>query len=334
MASAETSAGVRSAAATTASRGVGEWFWRAAALRSARIFAERTALRRERLRRAQLAAELADRALEPNDPLRAGDALPLALSLYREAVYWALLARTDANGSSDIREAFALSAGDLAASQNPDELAQLRAALADKSFVQTADDRPEVQRLDAELSQSFVHALIDSNDAREDVVGKVLLSRLWRVGLGLVAIVVLLAAGKLGLDRVVHGPDLAAGKPWRASSKAYDCQPKVPTCGGAQTAILFHTVEEDVPWFEIDLGSSQPVGRIDVTNREDCCIERAVPLVVEVGNDQKQWKKVARQPDAFRTWETGFEPVKARYVRLRVERRSVLHLVHVGVHAR
>jgi hypothetical protein len=59
-----------------------------------------------------------------------------------------------------------------------------------------------------------------------------------------------------------------------------------------------------------------------------------VPRVIEVSNDQKNFREVARRTEVFREWETTFPPVTARYVRARVDRRSVLHLVRVTVRAR
>jgi hypothetical protein len=319
----------------TPKAGVWEWLWRSATLAAARQDAQRTALRRERLRRAQLAAELADRAFELGDPLRAGSSLPLALSLYREAAYWALLAQSDAAAVASLRAAFE-AAPDAAARSGlrPEELAEVRAALADKTFVASADDRSEVQQGDAELSQRFVRALIDGNPVGIDRVGNALVQRAVRSGSALLTLLVALFAAKLGIESALRGPDLARDKPWRASSQAFVCHPKDSECGGATTSILFHTSEEDSPWWEVDLGSAQTVARVDVSNRDDCCLERAVPLVVEVSEDRKQWRAVARRAESFRDWEAKFKPVQARYVRLRVDRHSILHLVSVAVRPR
>jgi hypothetical protein len=98
--------------------------------------------------------------------------------------------------------------------------------------------------------------------------------------------------------------------------------------------MFFHTKEEESPWIEIDLGSIQPIARIEVANRDDCCLDRAVPLVAEVGTDRLHWREVARRPDSFRTWDATFKPVPARYVRMRVDRYSVLHLARVSVRAK
>jgi hypothetical protein len=309
-----------------------EWIWRGRALQEARARPKLSYLGRERLRRARLAAELGDRALDPVEPLRAGSPLPLAISLYREAAYWALIQPGDLSGIPNLREAFAASKADLAAAAGgADKLAAVRSALVDKSHLETAEDPPETQRRDADLAQAFVYKLIDSDVDRDDRVADMLIQRWLRVVASLFVLTAILFGAIAGIRNVTTGPDLAQGKPWRASSKAYDCHPENTSCGGAHSAMFFHTEEEESPWVEIDLGSSQTFKRVSVVNREDCCPERAVPLVVEVGDDQKTWKEVGKATETFREWETSFSPTKARYVRLRVPRRTALHLVRISV---
>jgi hypothetical protein len=319
--------------APRSSGGLKEWFWRSQALTEAKASPRPSSLRRERSRRARLAAELADRAVDPADPLRAGSSLPLALSLYREAAFWALLAHTDLEGISDLRGAFAAVEFTVPA-LGAEELAMVRSALVDKTFVDSAEERTEIVCRQVDLAQAFVHALIhDELDERDKVAG-VLVQRWLRLGAVLVVVFAGLYAVSNSVSHALQGPDLALGKAWRASSRAYECHPKDMECGGARSAMFFHTNEENSPWVEIDLGSSQTFARIEIVNREDCCLERAVPLVVEVGDDQSHFHEVARHLESFRDWETTITPVKARYVRLRVDRRSVLHLVRVTVRAR
>ncbi|HEX4353990.1 MAG TPA: discoidin domain-containing protein [Polyangiales bacterium] len=313
--------------------GAWEWLWRARTIAAARRRERLTGLRRERLRRAQLAAEMAERAIEPGDPLRAGSSLPLALSLYRQAAYWALLAFHDHNAPPTLREALA-STREQKLDLSADELAQARNALIDKSFVETADDRSEVQKSDAEVSQRFVRALLEANPVAHDRVGAFILQRAIRSSIAFVLSLVLALAIAIGIRDAIRGPDLARGRPWRSSSHEFECHPKTSECGGAQTNIFFHTKEEDRPWLEIDLGTAQTIARVEVDNRDDCCVERATPLVIEVSDDRQHWKSVARRADTFHDWTAKFDPVRARYVRLRVDRRSTLHLGHVSVRPR
>jgi hypothetical protein len=313
--------------------GLKEWFWRGHALHSAKAAPKPSLVRRERLRRARLAAELADRTIDPAEPLRDGSSLPLAISLFREAAYWVLLAHSDSattTATPSLREL--IDARNYAQpSLSEADLALVHSVLADKTFVDTADERSDELSRQADLCQAFVHGLIHSELEAEDKVTSVLVQRWVRVGILAIVIAVGVLLAYNAVVRAMQGPDLAASKPWKASSKAFECHPKEMECGGVRTSIFFHTAEEEKPWVEIDLGSPQTFGRLEVVNRDDCCSERAAPLVAEVSSDHEKWSEVARKPDTFREWTAKFNPTTARYVRLRVDRRSTLHLVRVSV---
>ncbi|XP_078577523.1 uncharacterized protein LOC144862672 isoform X25 [Branchiostoma floridae x Branchiostoma japonicum] len=51
-----------------------------------------------------------------------------------------------------------------------------------------------------------------------------------------------------------------------------------------------HTAKESNPWWQVDLGKSQCVGRVVVTNREDCCSERLEGFTVHVGDNPDVFK--------------------------------------------
>jgi hypothetical protein len=312
---------------------VKEWFWRGHALKDAKAASTVSSSRRERLRRARLAAEFAGRMIDPAEPLYDGSALPLAISLYREAAYWVLLARGDATELPTLHDLLA-GVGAASSELSDTELALVKDVLGEKTFVQTADE-PEVElRRQALACRTFVNALIRDELAADRKVTRVLQQRVLRVGIVVLAVGAALFAASAGVQRVMRGPDLAAGKAWRASSKAFDCKPAEMDCGGARTAVFVHTLEEVNPWVEIDLGARTKFSRVEVENREDCCQERAVPLVIETRDAGTEFREVARTTEVFRDWAATFEPVTARYVRVRVDRRSYLHLVRVGVRAR
>ena len=72
-----------------------------------------------------------------------------------------------------------------------------------------------------------------------------------------------------------------------------------------------------------------------VWNRSDSpgvVAARALPLYVEVSTDGKQYHRVARRERPFTVWRVSFPTVSARYVRLRVQRKSYLHLNEVEVY--
>ena len=126
--------------------------------------------------------------------------------------------------------------------------------------------------------------------------------------------------------------DLAKGKTFTLSSKWNDCHPEDNDCGGLPMRVFFHTQEQEQPWFQWDLEKPTTFSGLTVVNRSDSALMRAVPLIVEVSDDGEHYREIARRTETFVTWEPRFEPVTARYLRLRVNRFSWLHLEAVKVH--
>jgi uncharacterized membrane protein len=127
--------------------------------------------------------------------------------------------------------------------------------------------------------------------------------------------------------------NLAARAPWRASSAFPGFQPsglrqRWPELGHSA---FFHTREEASPWIEFDLGAATPLRSFQVTNRGDCCRERAVPLAVETSTDGTSWTQGAKSDTAFDKWEGSLPPQAARYVRFRALRTTMLHLASVEI---
>ncbi|KAI8498801.1 hypothetical protein Bbelb_232540, partial [Branchiostoma belcheri] len=48
--------------------------------------------------------------------------------------------------------------------------------------------------------------------------------------------------------------------------------------------VCAHTLDENDPWWYVDLGSPRSIERVVIFNREDCCSERLSPFRVHVGN--------------------------------------------------
>jgi len=303
-------------------RNLWQWLWRSRALAQARqSVRDVPAAERQRLARAQAALELAERAAEPID---------LSLSLYREAAYWALSAQDASATASDLQGAFAQVPEDVLsfAAAGPEGLAHVRSALLTKTFRETAEDPAEQQRSDARAADAFVKALIDRRLGPERRVGRVLVQRWVRSTLSLLLLLGLLLASVSLYSSLQVGPDLAAGKPWKASSSN-------PGVARAQRGeYLFHSQEEDSPWMEVDLKKATEFSLVEVINRRDCCPDRAIPAVIEVSTDHKRWREVSRRSESFSVWEARFAPTTARYVRMRVTRRSTLHLAGLAVRAR
>lgn len=311
-------------------RGVWEWFWRGSELAQAREQLQRVPQsQRLLLKRAETALELAGRAFDPIDALRSGPSLPLAVSLYREAAYWALCAQGTEPRPSDNEAAFASVDGAilLALAGGEEALQQLRTSFVTKSFRQTADDTAEVQRAEASALRTFTQALIQRQLGAERRVGRALVRRWVRVSLTMLALLILALSSTWIHRMVTQGPDLAAGKPRRASSVSSTWAPQP---GNYE----FVTNEEDSPWLEIDLQAPTQFSVVEVINRRDCCQERVLPTVIEISSDRTHWKEVSRRTEAYTSWRATFAPRRARYVRVRVARHSTLHLAGVAVRGR
>ncbi len=286
----------------------------------------------EFVRRAQLAAELAARTLEPTEPLRAGSGGTLALSLYREAAHWALRAHAAQVDARGLAAAFDAVPRELliAAAGGEDALAALRARL-ETSFVDAAAEPPANVERTARAAAAFVGALLSRAVDRHQQTELVLLERWLRTGIVLLTVGAVASVGGAMIHSALLGPDLATDRPWTTSSAGGPCDPRRRRCGSKQTWIFFHTKRERNPWYQVDLGARRAFSRVEIVNRRECCKDKAVPLVLEVGNDGKSWKQIARRTEEFGEWIAVFPRQTARYVRLRVDRKSTLHLERVSV---
>jgi F5/8 type C domain len=309
------------------------WFLRAKELRAARSASQAiTTEQKLALSRARLCRELADRVLQAVDPLANGSGMPLALELHRQGFYWALLSgepvRTVRPSLQDLWGRASEESGGFGLPEA--DLHELdRLVSAEPPFVVYAELTEHQQRCAIEQTGPFLDRLIEVYDARSLTLRRLLIQRALRIALLFVVVTgVLLVA----VPPLFREPDLAEGKSWSASSALFSCHPEKKDCGGAHTNILFHTREENNPWFEYDLGKPTRFSSMTIRNRSDYGPDRAVPLVVEISNDRDSYKEIARKETTFDVWKPRFEPRVARYVRVRVARTSFLHLESVAVH--
>ncbi len=300
-----------------------------------------TARAAELLRRGWSALEVAKRTLDPPVRFTDGPADAVAWEVARQAVYWglraALLSRTgedDAVSPNDLPKLFAQSRERcLAAAGDDAELAAIEAMLSGHSYADFGDLPPEEQGRSSRKLTAFASALLKGIEAP-----RVRLDRFWFQRLTRMSLVVALVGGIVGgvvwtRSLQERRRDIARGKEWRASSAF----PGITPCASpAQECtespfFFFHTLDEDKPWIEIDLGSKQRFTGTRIVNREDCCADRAVPLAVEVSSDHKSWREVARRTEVFGDWKASFNPVSARWVRVRTLKRATLHLHRVMI---
>ena len=286
-----------------------------------------TTEQREFLRRAQLALELGELAFAPGNVVRAGSTAPLAANLFRQAVYWALLVQRPKGGPVTPEQLWAEADRSLVqtVAGNEGELAYLTSAMR-STFIELADGTEEAQRANAVTLRRAANRLVAT---AQRVIWRLEWAKLKRIIR--VSSVVLVPA----LAIILLWPakrDLGKGAAWYTSSTHAQCHPEKSECGGAKSDILFHTSQDQDPWFEYDFATPVAFSSLEIRNRSECCQERAIPLVVEVSNDNKVFREVARRTDPFLTWSPKFPTERARYLRLRVLQNTFFHLEYVKVH--
>lgn len=305
------------ARAGAASRFV-EWFWGGRKM----VELEKRAALEDRgvealFQRARLSAEVAARALKPADSFLKGRAEALACELYRQSIHWSLAAR----------KAEAATPGNDAPELDAAVAADLTRTFADFSLLPAPEQAETARRL-----AGAANTLLGSAATTRREIDRVWLGRSLRLGLCAFLVVAAFTGWWVARSRLEESKDLALGRPWRASSElaGAGCRSPAQACTEGPD-YFFHTQEEERPWLEIDLGTPQLVSSVRVVNRKDCCRERATPLAVEVATAPNRFKEVARfvEPITDRTLE--FEPVPARYVRVRAVEKTFLHLSRVRV---
>ena len=95
--------------------------------------------------------------------------------------------------------------------------------------------------------------------------------------------------------------------------------------------LIFHTKEEVDPWVVVDLGAPRPVDDVTVVSRADCCRDRGLPLVMEIAGEDGKFVQVGLRTAPFDTWQMTFPRRKVRYLRLRAQGKTVLHLRDIQI---
>ncbi|MGE5786873.1 MAG: discoidin domain-containing protein [Myxococcales bacterium] len=128
-------------------------------------------------------------------------------------------------------------------------------------------------------------------------------------------------------------PNLALHKEARVSSNwRPGIYPPAGLVDGETTELGCHTDIENYPWAQIDLGQTRTIHRVVVTNRVDGDTMRAVPLMIELSSDGKSFAPYARQESDFKVWTAKGRLTKARFVRVTVQKQSMLHLNEIEVY--
>jgi F5/8 type C domain len=310
-----------------------EWFWRGNALARARAAREQmTNERLDLMQRADACLALAERALATGGS-RTAESAALAVDLCRQAVYWALLSRAPELGRPTPQALWEASGADRLtdAATGSDDLGAIRAQL-DLDFVRCADLPADEQRRAAERLERLARRLIEESRRPVTQLEEIRIQRFVGIVLAIACVLAVVVGTVAGIRRLTRPVDLAVGAAWKTSSEWAKCHPAAGECAGMITNILFHTKEDQSPWFEYDFGKPIRFSSITVVNRQDDVPERAVPLIAEVSNDHVHYTEVARRNQLFSTWKPKFPTQQARYLRLRVARKTWLHLEAVRVH--
>lgn len=102
---------------------------------------------------------------------------------------------------------------------------------------------------------------------------------------------------------------------------------------GNHAAYFFHSNNSEPPQLTVDLGSERRIKRVELSNRLDCCFERAAGVELWTSIDGVRFERVGKQEpaEAFRFLSFEFAPRRARYVRLSLPRAEYLHLAELKV---
>lgn len=293
----------------TALRRAAAWLLRADALRDARArVTPLDAAQRDALARARDALSLAERVVDGG-----GVTAPAIPDARAAALAWTLL--SDAARSLD------------AARADPDAPDVARAL----SSPRPPGEDPDVTARALDDVRAYLHARCDDIDPRAARIPRLQGERMLRVGVIVGALVV--ARGAWPVVDTLRRHDLAPDASWRASSAASS----FATSGrgfappASTSPVFMHTAQEANPWVDFDLGALRDVRQVVVHNRWDCCVERALPLVIELSDDGATWRGVAERREAFYVWPASFTPQRARRVRIRALADTMLHLAKVEI---
>jgi hypothetical protein len=278
---------------------------------------------------AMTSAETGDRALHPVTPLRSGSGEVVSALLHKESIRATLLALGSSVG--DLAEDEALRAKVTRALPQSVSFERLCELVTGPSNIDKVEGNLRVRSAEAVALAGAARALLEVARTPERRLQQAFARRFLRTSVTVLLLVLAVILGAEAGSRLVRGPNLAEGKPWRASSAYRGFSAEAGICDGNKTRIFFHTNREQEPWVELDLGEPTLIERVDVRNRRDCCRDRSFPLAIEGSLDGQDWQELGRQTEPFSKWTREFGPTKVRYVRVKALKRTFLHLESVEV---
>lgn len=307
-----------------------DWFWQRETIRENQKRVEAKSHRRTKLEQyAMTSSEAGNRALHPVTPLRSGSGEVVSALLHKESIRATLQALgSSLDGLAKDEDLRAQVTRTLPQSVSFERLCEL---VTDPSNIDEVEGNLRVRSAEAEALAGAARALLEVARTPERRLQQAFARRFLRSGVAVLLLALAVIVGAEAGVRLMQGPNLAEGKPWRASSAYRGFSANAGICNGNKTRIFFHTNREQEPWVELDLGGPTLIARVDVRNRRDCCRDRSFPLAVESSLDGQAWQELGRQTEPFSKWTLEFGPTKARYVRAKALKRTFLHLESVEV---
>jgi hypothetical protein len=228
---------------------------------------------------------------------------------------------------------------DMLSSLNRNETAALTACLAQGGELSLGGlDAKQRRQLGRSLRQAM-RLLRESLGGADDQVTRIKTQRWIRIGTAATVVLCLLGTTGASYESLRRGPNIALNRPTRGSSNfpsEFFHVHKVPDASqvvnGRRGMVGCHTLLEANPFVVIDLGTPQSFNEVVVYNRNECCAEHAVPLAIEVSDDDTNYQKIAEQRTAFLIWKAKNLHAKGRYVRVRAEAKTYLHLNEIEIY--
>lgn len=326
-------------------QGKSGWLWQHKRMQDLRFAFERIPeSRKECISSACLALSQA-KHLTDSPPYNAQEFVPaLALHLYAKAAYWAVVSEAyRADEQSNVPEHTQFSPPEtfknalVHASINLDELCADHELLSDtlglferlekSDWLEPSTRNHAVEAELMRLSERLVERA--DNAARE--IQRIWFQRLVRVGIPFALLIMLLVTARIVRSHTLLEQETMF--PWRTSTANGERGCQSPRQGCEQDHFFFHTKLEKEPWIEFDISRLETISEVTILNRTDCqdCSIRAVPLLVEVSENGTEWLTVARRETDFVSWSTAFPRTNAKFLRLRVLKRTPFHLKQVRI---
>ncbi len=316
-------------------RGIGQWFWQGSRLRQLKDQLRATPPEIVELRnRARNAYHAAIAILVDPKLSSVESAQAPALLLLGDSILWSLRAHLASLGGSegDDLSAELLGSEPLLREMVPQDdertrMVELIATASAERKDRALEPAPgEVSRL-----RELADALVERGDASARGVEAVWFARLLRIVVPVFVCLIAMGVTSALLEQARLNRETMI--PWRTSSLVARFSCESPRQGCFHDHFFFHTREQRKPWIEFDLENVPSVSQLVIRNRTDCegCSARAVPLVIEVSDDRKKWKEIARRDADFQVWTAKFSTIHPRWLRLRSTRKTSLHLKQVRI---